>query len=250
MTDLAEKCDASHAVVQALVKKGVIVTESARVERDPFGDESFVHAAALAMNAEQLVVFERVKHAIEHGGEAVPKPILLHGVTGSGKTEIYLQAIHLVLERGQSAIMLVPEISLTPQTVERFKSRFAATRHEVAVLHSHLSEGERHDEWHKIRDGRARIVIRRALRRFLRPSAPTSASSWSMKSTRIPTSRKKRRATTGATWRCSGRAWKSARSCSGAPRRRWRAFTMRRRANTSCCGCWPAWMTRRCPSSA
>jgi len=64
-----------------------------------------------------------------------------------------------VLERGQSAIMLVPEISLTPQTVERFKSRFAATQHEVAVLHSHLSEGERHDEWHKIRDGQARIVI-------------------------------------------------------------------------------------------
>ena len=64
-----------------------------------------------------------------------------------------------MIERGQTAIMLVPEISLTPQTVERFKSRFAATQHEVAVLHSHLSEGERHDEWHKIRDGRARIVI-------------------------------------------------------------------------------------------
>jgi len=159
VTDLAEKCDATHAVVQALVKKGLIVTEAARVERDPFGDESFVHAAALDMNAEQLAVFERVRHAIDQDGKTVPKPILLHGVTGSGKTEIYLQAIQLVLERGQSAIMLVPEISLTPQTVERFKSRFAATRHEVAVLHSHLSEGERHDEWHKIREGRARIVI-------------------------------------------------------------------------------------------
>lgn len=78
---------------------------------------------------------------------------------GSGKTEIYLQAIQLVLDRGQTAIMLVPEISLTPQTVERFKSRFAASQHEVAVLHSHLSDGERHDEWHKIRSGRARIVI-------------------------------------------------------------------------------------------
>ncbi|MEI9897076.1 MAG: primosomal protein N' [Chthoniobacter sp.] len=159
VTDLAEKCDASHAVVQALVKKGLIVTEASRVERDPFGDESFVHAAPLDMNPEQLAVFEQVRRAVDHPAGEAPKPILLHGVTGSGKTEIYLQAIHLVLERGQSAIMLVPEISLTPQTVERFKSRFATTRHEVAVLHSHLSEGERHDEWHKIRDGRARIVI-------------------------------------------------------------------------------------------
>jgi primosomal protein N' (replication factor Y) len=158
LTDLAEKWDASHAVVQALVKKGLIVTEAATVERDPFADETFVHAAALEMNVEQTAVFVRVRDAIERVGEA-SKPILLHGVTGSGKTEIYLQAIQLVLERGQSAIMLVPEISLTPQTVERFKSRFAATRHEVAVLHSHLSEGERHDEWHKIREGRARIVI-------------------------------------------------------------------------------------------
>ncbi|MBJ7392573.1 MAG: primosomal protein N', partial [Chthoniobacterales bacterium] len=88
-----------------------------------------------------------------------PKPFLLHGVTGSGKTEIYLQAIQLVLQQGRSAIMLVPEISLTPQTVERFKSRFAAQQQEVAVLHSHLSEGERHDQWHQIRSGRAKIVI-------------------------------------------------------------------------------------------
>lgn len=80
-------------------------------------------------------------------------------MTGSGKTEIYLQAIERVLERGLGAILLVPEISLTPQTVERFKSRFAATRHEVAVLHSHLSEGERHDEWHRIRSGAARVAI-------------------------------------------------------------------------------------------
>jgi primosomal protein N' (replication factor Y) len=134
VTELSEKCDASHAVVQALVKKGLIVTEAARVERDPFGDESFVHAAPLAMNPEQTAVFEHVRRAIDHPAGSAPKPLLLHGVTGSGKTEIYLQAIHLVLERGQTAIMLVPEISLTPQTVERFKSRFAATQHEVAVL--------------------------------------------------------------------------------------------------------------------
>lgn len=160
---LAEECDASHAVVQALVKKGLVITEATKVERDPFQSESFVHAAPLELNPEQAAVFARVRAAVDaaRGAETkeMPKPILLHGVTGSGKTEIYLQAIQLVLERGQTAIMLVPEISLTPQTVERFKSRFAATQHEVAVLHSHLSEGERHDEWHKIRSGRARIVI-------------------------------------------------------------------------------------------
>ena len=160
VSELNEKCDATHSVVQTLVKKGLVTTESSKVERDPFQGESFIAGEKLAMNAEQMVVFERVCAAIDTPeGAAPPKPILLHGVTGSGKTEIYLQAIHRVLERGKTAIMLVPEISLTPQTVERFKSRFAATQHEVAVLHSHLSEGERHDEWHKIRDGRARIVI-------------------------------------------------------------------------------------------
>ena len=169
LSDLNAKCDAGHAVIQALVKKGLIVTESARVERDPFEDEVFLPAAKHEFNEEQATVFARVCESIEAGfaaqekGDneeaAPPKPLLLHGVTGSGKTEIYLQAIQLVLERGRTAIMLVPEISLTPQTVERFKSRFAAMQSEVAVLHSHLSDGERHDEWHKVRDGRARIVI-------------------------------------------------------------------------------------------
>jgi len=90
-----------------------------------------------------------------------PSTFLLHGVTGSGKTEIYLQAIAHALEQGKGAIVLVPEISLTPQTVERFKARFSTGKLQtlVAVLHSHLSAGERHDEWHKIRQGRARIVI-------------------------------------------------------------------------------------------
>jgi primosomal protein N' (replication factor Y) len=89
------------------------------------------------------------------------RAFLLHGVTGSGKTEVYLQALAYALARGQGGIVLVPEISLTPQTVERFKARFSSgpLRTGVAVLHSHLSAGERHDEWHKIRQGRARIVI-------------------------------------------------------------------------------------------
>ena len=160
VSELNERCAATHQSVAALVKKGILASESGRVERDPFQTETFLHAGQLELNSVQASIFERVVAAIDvPGTEPVPKPMLLHGVTGSGKTEIYLQAIQRVLARGQSAIMLVPEIALTPQTVERFKSRFAATQHEVAVLHSHLSEGERHDEWHKIRDGRARIVI-------------------------------------------------------------------------------------------
>jgi len=92
---------------------------------------------------------------------ATQHTFLLHGVTGSGKTEVYLQAIAHALDQGKGAIVLVPEISLTPQTVERFKARFSSGKLQtlVAVLHSHLSAGERHDEWHKIRQGRARIVI-------------------------------------------------------------------------------------------
>ncbi len=166
---IAEQCDAGHQVVNALAKKGLVIAEMTRVERDPFDDEVFLPAGKLELNAEQAEVFERVIAAADAAYALVkdgasektepPKPLLLHGVTGSGKTEIYLQAIQHVLERGQSAIMLVPEISLTPQTVERFKSRFAAMHYEVAVMHSHLSDGERHDEWHKVRSGRARIVI-------------------------------------------------------------------------------------------
>jgi primosomal protein N' (replication factor Y) len=97
----------------------------------------------------------------ESGTAKSSQVFLLHGVTGSGKTEVYLQAIAHALEQGNGAIVLVPEISLTPQTVERFKARFSSGKLQtlVAVLHSHLSAGERHDEWHKIRQGRARIVI-------------------------------------------------------------------------------------------
>jgi primosomal protein N' (replication factor Y) len=109
------------------------------------------------LNEEQTAALGAIEEALAAPEKA--KPFLLHGVTGSGKTEIYLQAIHTALARGKTAIVLVPEISLTPQTVERFKSRFAETQEMVAVLHSHLSEGERHDEWHKINAGRARIVV-------------------------------------------------------------------------------------------
>ncbi len=157
LKELIEDCQTTAAPVNALVQKGLVAKEKRRVERDPVARENFLRSDEIELNPEQrgaLDLFETAR-----GETSSPKPILLYGVTGSGKTEVYLQAIRRVISSGQSAIVLVPEISLTPQTVERFKSRFSDMQDEVAVLHSHLSEGERHDEWHKINDGRARIVI-------------------------------------------------------------------------------------------
>src|SRR5438132_5354842 len=154
---LLRKVSLDNQTLRALVKRGLAELREEAVKRDPHADEQFVATTNLEMNAEQVVALSKIEEAL-----ASPEnthPILLHGVTGSGKTEIYLQGIRAALERGRSAIVLVPEISLTPQTVERFKGRFAEAQDAVAVLHSHLSEGERHDEWHKIHSGRARIAI-------------------------------------------------------------------------------------------
>ena len=154
---LLRKTSLDNQTLRALVKRGLVQLHEEAVERDPHGDEQFIETINLELNAEQAIALKQIADALE--GPENARPILLHGVTGSGKTEIYLQAIHATLARGHSAIVLVPEISLTPQTVERFKGRFAEAQDAVAVLHSHLSEGERHDEWHKIHSGRARIVI-------------------------------------------------------------------------------------------
>src|SRR5947209_3516021 len=143
--------------LRALVKRGLVQVHEAAVLRDPHGDEQFIATSNLVLNEEQTRALKEIAQMLDAPENA--RPILLHGVTGSGKTEIYLQAIRATLDRRRTAIVLVPEISLTPQTVERFKGRFAEAQDAVAVLHSHLSEGERHDEWHKIHSGRARIVI-------------------------------------------------------------------------------------------
>src|SRR6184192_501533 len=154
---LLRKTSFDNQTLRALAKRGLIELHEEAVERDPHADEQFIATTNLALNAEQALALNKITDAL--AAPETAKPILLHGVTGSGKTEIYLQAIRTALKRGKSAIVLVPEISLTPQTVERFKSRFSELHEVVAVLHSHLSEGERHDEWHKIHSGRARIVI-------------------------------------------------------------------------------------------
>ena len=140
--------------VRKLEDKSLIEIAPKITERDPYANEQFVPTTPLKLNPEQAKALENIM--VESG-----RVFLLHGVTGSGKTEVYLQAIARALEDGKGAIVLVPEISLTPQTVERFKARFSngPLQTLVAVLHSHLSAGERHDEWHKIRQGRAKIVI-------------------------------------------------------------------------------------------
>jgi primosomal protein N' (replication factor Y) len=157
VTELMKECGVTRSTLEQMRERGMIALDRQAVRRDPYREETFLHAPQLEMNAEQLAAFERIAAAVRE--PATHRPILVHGVTGSGKTELYLRAMDLALSLGKTAIILVPEISLTPQTVERFKSRFAHLQAEVAVLHSHLSDGERHDEWHKINNGAARIVI-------------------------------------------------------------------------------------------
>jgi primosomal protein N' (replication factor Y) len=117
------------------------------------GNRTFLKTLPQTLMEQQAKALELIVASIERQD---PPVVLLHGVTGSGKTEVYLQAIARALELGKGAIVLVPEIALTPQTMERFKGRFGEA---VAVLHSSLSEGERHDEWHRIHSGEARIAI-------------------------------------------------------------------------------------------
>ena len=148
---------AADATLKTLERRGFLTITSEEVRRAPRGAQEFVASKPPELSAEQERALDGIRPALRD--PAKHKPIVLKGITGSGKTEVYLRAIEDVLKAGKTALVLVPEISLTPQTVERFASRFAPQGIEVAVLHSHLSEGERHDEWHRVRDGKARIVI-------------------------------------------------------------------------------------------
>ncbi len=154
VTKAANLAGVTEGVFRTLEKNGLVVIEAAVVARNPHS-EQYVAGAELVLNAEQEAAMNAVVEEMANPN----RPILLFGVTGSGKTEIYLRAIRHALDAGKTALVLVPEIALTPQTVERFKSRFAEIQDRIAVLHSHLSDGERHDEWHKIHTGHARIVI-------------------------------------------------------------------------------------------
>ncbi len=160
LAEFTGKLGMSRSSIKALESKGLIRLVDRVVSRDPLGEVEYVESPALALNSEQSVVMDQIEKSrreIDSGGKV--KPILLRGVTGSGKTEVYLQAIQQTLDAGYGAIVLVPEIALTPQTADRFKQRFVSIKDEVAILHSSLSEGERHDEWRKVLEKKARIVI-------------------------------------------------------------------------------------------
>jgi primosomal protein N' (replication factor Y) len=186
LQELLELAETTAETIRRLEDKHLVVITSQVSERDPYAKEVISKTDPLPLNAEQAKALAAICRRMDEGGGASekvgkresekgterpsslahpptfsPATFLLHGVTGSGKTEVYLQAIAHALAQGKGAVVLVPEISLTPQTVERFKARFShgPLQTQVAVLHSHLSAGERHDEWHKIRQGRARIVI-------------------------------------------------------------------------------------------
>jgi primosomal protein N' (replication factor Y) len=135
----------------------VTLTRSVRRREPTRHQVGSATAVAPALTAEQREALDRVLHTVAGGrGPAEGGRLLLHGVTGSGKTEVYLQAVDSALRAGRGAIVLVPEIALTPQAVERFRARFGDI---VAVLHSGLARGERHDEWVRLRRGEARVCV-------------------------------------------------------------------------------------------
>lgn len=158
---LADLGDGASASVKSLVKQGLVRLIEEEVRRDPEADgsEEILPDSPLPLNDEQEAALEVILSSLRLPSSDLRPPILLHGVTGSGKTEVYLQATRATLDLGKTVLVLVPEISLTPQTVRRFRARFAGIQEQVAVLHSNLSQGERFDEWHRIRKGIARIVI-------------------------------------------------------------------------------------------
>lgn len=178
VSDIYAETGASIAYLRRLADLDLIRLGQEEVWRDPLADRDFVPGEPPLLTADQARAWGRIKIAMLEAtaddddesdedtaedsalpnefGAPTPPPFLLHGVTGSGKTEIYMRAIELALERGQQAIVLVPEIALTPQTVRRFSARFPG---QVAVLHSRLSDGERYDTWRRARQGLFDIVV-------------------------------------------------------------------------------------------
>jgi primosomal protein N' (replication factor Y) len=150
--ELAAVAGCTSAPINQLRRKGLISEHKERQQSDRPVEAQRARQSALELNADQSRALASIREAL-HAGEH--NSILIHGVTGSGKTEVYIQAIQEVVRFGRQAILLVPEISLTPQTVERFRARFER----VAVLHSHMSHVERHDAWRRIARGNVDVVV-------------------------------------------------------------------------------------------
>ncbi|MCA0118770.1 primosomal protein N' [Bacillus altitudinis] len=151
--DLQQQTGASSQTIKALIQEGLLTESYEEIYRDPYRDREFTPSTPLDLTTEQAEAAKPIHQAVS---DEKHETFLLHGVTGSGKTEIYLQTIDHVLQKGKEAIVLVPEISLTPQMVQRFKERFGSN---VAVLHSGLSTGEKYDEWRKIHRKEVKLVV-------------------------------------------------------------------------------------------
>jgi primosomal protein N' (replication factor Y) len=153
-----EKLKCSSVTVKALVDKGLIETREVRVDRDPLAYRSVNLSFPLPLTTAQRAAFSAICDSLGEPRALPSKPevFLLHGVTGSGKTEMYIRALDEAVKLGKRGIVLVPEISMTPQIIERFISRFPGR---VAVLHSGLTLGEQFDEWWRIKNGEFAVVI-------------------------------------------------------------------------------------------
>jgi primosomal protein N' (replication factor Y) len=150
--ELVARAGCTVAPLTSLRKKGLILATVERMGAEQAHEASYPRQSPLELNEDQVLALAAIRdalHAAEH------RTILIHGVTGSGKTEVYIQAIEEVVRFGRQAILLVPEISLTPQTVARFRARFDR----VAVLHSHMTDVERHEHWRRIAKGEVEVVV-------------------------------------------------------------------------------------------
>ena len=154
ISDIELYTGGSRAIVKTLEKNGYVEIVEKKLERNPLANKQIEKTTNLKLTEEQSFAYNKISENIEKNNY---EEFLLYGVTGSGKTEVYLQLIEKAINLNKTAIILVPEISLTPQMIDRFIARFK--KEEIAVLHSKLSIGERYDEWNKIKEGKARIII-------------------------------------------------------------------------------------------
>jgi len=153
VASLTEQAQISDSVIKTLIKNGLVVEFDEQLRRDPLAHASLPDTDQLALTSAQKTALHSIEKPLAEGAFAT---LLLHGVTGSGKTEVYLQAMHRALELNRGAMMLVPEISLTPILSRRLRAHFGD---QIAIFHSSLSKGERFDEWSRLRAGEARVVL-------------------------------------------------------------------------------------------
>jgi len=152
-TNLLENANVGGSTINTLAKRGVVEVFVHEVLRDPLSASPTVQVGEFVLSEAQNTALNQIERAISADNF---KTFLMHGITGSGKTEVYIRAMKYALERGRSSLMLVPEIALTPYFSQRLRSVFGS---KVAILHSSLSSGERFDEWRRLRSGAAQIAI-------------------------------------------------------------------------------------------